>query len=55
MICSCIKLKMKFSHIADCHLGAWKEKEMRKLCFESFKSAIQISIEAIYFILPCLT
>ncbi|MEM3405721.1 MAG: metallophosphoesterase [Candidatus Pacearchaeota archaeon] len=36
---------MKFSHIADCHLGGWRYPELQSLNFESFKKAIDISIE----------
>lgn len=36
---------MKFAHIADCHLGAWRQPELSWLNFKSFKDAISISIE----------
>jgi DNA repair exonuclease SbcCD nuclease subunit len=36
---------MKFAHIADCHLGGWRQPELQQLNFESFKKAIEISIE----------
>lgn len=38
-------IKMKFSHITDCHLGAWKEPKMQELNLESFNKAIGISIQ----------
>jgi len=36
---------MKFSHIADCHLGGWRQPELQFLNMESFKKAIDKSIE----------
>lgn len=36
---------MKFAHLADCHLGSWKEKELQDLNFLSFKKAIDKIIE----------
>ena len=43
---------MKFSHIADCHLGSWREPKMQELNLNSFKQAIEISIkEKVDFIL----
>src|SRR3989344_5345087 len=36
---------MKFAHIADSHLGGWRQPELQKLNLESFKKAIDISIE----------
>lgn len=32
---------MKFGHLADCHLGAWRYPELQQLNFESFKQAIE--------------
>ena len=37
--------KIKFAHLADCHLGGWRQEELQKLNFESFKKAIQIILE----------
>lgn len=31
---------MKFAHIADCHLGGWRQPQLKHLNFESFKVAI---------------
>ncbi len=31
---------MKFGHLADCHLGAWRYPELQQLNFESFKQAL---------------
>lgn len=35
---------MKFAHLADCHIGGWREPELRKLGIESFKKAVEICI-----------
>ena len=43
---------MKFAHIADCHIGAWKEEKLRELNIKTFKAAIEICInENVNFIL----
>ena len=36
---------MKFAHFADCHLGSWRQPELQQLNLESFKKAIDISIQ----------
>ena len=36
---------MKFSHIADSHLGGWRQPELQELNKQSFTKAIDISIE----------
>jgi DNA repair protein SbcD/Mre11 len=36
---------MKFSHIADSHLGAWRQPELQELNKQSFTQAINTSIE----------
>jgi hypothetical protein len=36
---------MKFSHIADCHLGGWRQPELQSLNSKSFEKAIDKSIE----------
>lgn len=36
---------MKFAHMADCHLGSWREEKMRYANELSFKKAISICIE----------
>ena len=36
---------MKFAHLADCHLGSWRQPELQKLNIESFKIAIKECIE----------
>ena len=29
----------RFAHLADCHIGGWKEDELKKLSIESFREA----------------
>jgi len=36
---------MKFAHFADCHLGSWRQPELRQLNLDSFKRAIDICIK----------
>ena len=36
---------MKFAHLADCHLGSWRQPELQELNLESFKIAIKSCIE----------
>ncbi|MEM4230415.1 MAG: metallophosphoesterase [Candidatus Pacearchaeota archaeon] len=36
---------MKFSHIADCHLGSWRQPELRDLNLKNFQEAIEKSIK----------
>jgi len=36
---------MKFAHLADCHLGSWRQPELRQLNLESFKKALDICIK----------
>ena len=36
---------MKFAHIADCHLGSWRQPELQQLNLESFKKAIENCIQ----------
>ncbi|MDO8517606.1 MAG: DNA repair exonuclease, partial [Nanoarchaeota archaeon] len=43
---------MRFAHLADCHLGSWRQEELQKLNFESFKKAVETCInEKLDFIL----
>src|SRR3989338_7482888 len=35
----------KFAHIADCHLGGWKQQQLQDLNFASFEKAIDICIK----------
>jgi DNA repair protein SbcD/Mre11 len=32
---------VKFAHLADCHLGSWRQEELRELNFRSFQLAIE--------------
>ena len=36
---------VKFAHMADVHLGGWKQQPIQDLNFESFQTAIEISIK----------
>ncbi|MEK6903070.1 MAG: metallophosphoesterase [Nanoarchaeota archaeon] len=36
---------MKFAHTADCHIGGWKEEELKQLNLDSFKKMIGVCIE----------
>jgi len=36
---------MKFAHLADCHIGGWREPELRDLGIKSFEKTIDICIE----------
>ena len=36
---------VKFAHIADVHLGGWKQQPLQDLNFQSFKTAIDLCIE----------
>lgn len=38
-------MKFKFSHIADCHIGGWRDPRMKELSVEAFDFAITKSIE----------
>ncbi|MDO8459926.1 MAG: metallophosphoesterase [Nanoarchaeota archaeon] len=43
---------MKFAHMGDCHLGSWRQPELKELNFKSFQFALQYSIkERVDFIL----
>ena len=35
----------KFAHLADCHLGGWRQEELQNLNFQSFQKAIEIIIQ----------
>lgn len=35
----------RFAHLADCHLGSWKQPELQNLNFESFQKAVDICIK----------
>ena len=36
---------MKFAHLSDCHIGGWREPELKKLNFLSFQKAIEDSLQ----------
>jgi len=36
---------MKFTHMADCHIGGWRDPKMQDVVMRSFQSAINTSIE----------
>jgi DNA repair exonuclease SbcCD nuclease subunit len=36
---------MKFAHLADCHLGGWREGRLRELNMEAFRQAIDICVK----------
>ena len=43
---------MKFAHLGDCHLGGWRQPELKELNFQSFKEAIRrIIIQKVDFVL----
>jgi len=42
----------KFAHLADCHLGGWRQEELQKLNFQSFQKILERCIqEQVEFIL----
>ena len=44
----------KFAHISDCHLGAWRDKILRKINLDAFLRSMDICIEKnVDFILIC--
>ena len=45
---------MKFGHLADVHIGGWREEELKNLTIESFRKAIDICVnENVGFVLIC--
>lgn len=36
---------VRFAHLADCHLGSWRQEELQDLNFKSFQKAVEKSIE----------
>ncbi len=36
---------IKFAHLADCHLGSWRQEELQLLNFESFKKALFLCVQ----------
>jgi DNA repair protein SbcD/Mre11 len=37
--------KMRFAHLADCHLGGWSQPELQDLNLQSFQKAVKLIIE----------
>ena len=37
--------RTRFAHLADCHLGGWRQEELQRLNFKSFQEAIKIIIQ----------
>ena len=38
-------MKIKFAHLSDCHLGAWRNENLNQIGYEAFKQAIDRIIE----------
>jgi len=36
---------VKFAHLADCHLGSWRQEELQRLNFQSFQKVIERCIQ----------
>lgn len=36
---------MKFAHLADCHLGSWRDPELREIGIQCFERAIETALE----------
>ena len=36
---------MKFAHLADCHIGGWRDPELKELSIRAFENAIEICIK----------
>jgi DNA repair protein SbcD/Mre11 len=36
---------MKFAHLGDCHLGGWRQPELKELNFKSFKTALETAVK----------
>ena len=36
---------MKFAHLADCHIGSWRDPKLRELSSRAFSKAVDICIE----------
>ncbi|MBI4148911.1 exonuclease SbcCD subunit D [Candidatus Woesearchaeota archaeon] len=36
---------MRFAHFADCHIGGWKDEQMRELSIRSFQRAVSMVME----------
>ena len=40
-----VQKMVKFAHLADCHLGGWRQEELQKLNFKSFQKVIERCIQ----------
>ena len=38
-------MTFRFAHIADCHIGAWRDKTLRELNIQAFEKALDTCIE----------
>lgn len=38
-------MKIKFAHLSDCHLGAWRNENLNQVGYKAFEKAIDIIIE----------
>jgi len=36
---------MRFSHLADCHIGSWRDPKLKNIAAQAFEKAIDLSIE----------
>jgi len=36
---------MKFAHLADCHIGGWRDPKLRNIAAQAFEKAIDLSME----------
>src|SRR3989338_11407675 len=36
---------MKFAHLADCHIGGWRDPELKELSIRAFENAVEICIK----------
>ena len=36
---------MKFTHMADCHIGSWRDPKLKDISTHAFVKAIDISIK----------
>lgn len=41
-----ISESFRFAHLADCHIGGWKEEELKELSIKSFRAATEKIIES---------
>ncbi len=47
-------LKIKFAHVSDCHLGAWRRESLNELGYQAFEQMISTCLEEnVDFVLMC--